>query len=329
MSSRGALKFCSILFRHHFEVDAGANLVQIYRMWLRVAGGSSCLDEVPHTIEDINGFIYKWKLEGTTEESLIWQALFDQLAILAQKPKATLTSISATKAQIIELTNKVMLKMLEAAGRVHEVKEQSDLAKNAILHSLRDKQTYLYDSLLNCKVMEHIKDTPEYELLEIFTRGMLKDYRRFTQSAHGQTFLAEIQKNAKQDPGPFLEKKIRQLTFIELAVQTLDKKQDGQIKEPSLTLDRLREELELRDDIAVEEFVIDAIRTNMVKAKLSQRERKVVVHHAVSRQFKREHWVKLSQRLALWREQIGTINEQFNHIINDVAPRLFENSLVY
>jgi len=329
MSSRGALKFCSILFRHHYEVDVGSNLVSIYRIWLRVAGGSGCLDEVPHTVEEVETFIFKWDLSGKPEESQIWQALFEQLAILAQKPKAALTNISASKSQIIDLTNKVMLRMLEAAGRVHDVPTQQMLAKKAIVHSLRDKQTYLYDRLLNQRVMNHIKDTPDYELLEIFTKGMLNDYRRFCDSSEGNAFLENIQERAKADPRPFLERKIRQLTLIELAGQTLEKRQEGKIKDPSLSLDRLCEELQLRDDIAVEEFVIDAIRTNMVKAKLSQRERKVVIHHAVPRQFKREHWVKLSQRLSLWRDQITTINEGFNHIISDVAPRLFENSLAF
>merc|ERR1739848_724871 len=94
----------------------------------------------------------------------------------------------------------------------------------------------------------------------------------------------------------------------------------------SLSLDKLREDLELRDDIAVEEFVIDAIRTNMVKAKLSQRQKKVVIHHAVPRQFTREHWEILSKRLAVWETQIETIQQGFHHIINEVAPRVFENS---
>ena len=93
-----------------------------------------------------------------------------------------------------------------------EPEEKAKIAKQCILHSLRDKQTYLYDSLLSNPIMEHVKNTPDYELLEIFTKGMLSDYRRFTQSSHGQTFLSEIHRNAGVDPSPFLERKIRQLT---------------------------------------------------------------------------------------------------------------------
>ena len=228
--------------------------------------------------------------------------------------------------------------------------EKSKIAKQCILHSLRDKQTYLYDSLLGNKIMEHVKHTPDYELLEIFTKGMLSDYRRFTQSSHGQTFLSAIHRDAGVDPSPFLERKIRQLTrvfkeyyfdifspvkkyfihlvfmFIELAAQCLEGKRSGKLSEASIPLSKLRENLELRDDIAVEEFVIDAIRTNMVKAKLSQRDQKVIIHHATPRQFTRAHWEELSARLAIWKEQIGQINQGFHTIINEVAPRVFENS---
>lgn len=328
IQARGALKFCSILFRHQYEIEDKSSLVPIYKIWLRVAGVSGCLDEVPHTIDELREFILKWQLTGEPEEAYIWQALFEQLAVLSQKPKVALaTNISANKQQIVDLTNKVMLEMLKAANVVlPEPEEKAKIAKQCILHSLRDKQTYLYDSLLSNPIMEHVKNTPDYELLEIFTKGMLSDYRRFTQSSHGQTFLSEIHRNAGVDPSPFLERKIRQLTFIELAAQCLESKRNGKVSEASLSLSKLRDDLELRDDIAVEEFVIDAIRTNMVRAKLSQRDQKVCVHHAVPRQFTRAHWEELSARLAVWKEQIGQINQGFNTIINEVAPRVFENS---
>lgn len=97
-------------------------------------------------------------------------------------------------------------------------------------------------------------------------------------------------------------------------------------KEPAISLSKLKEDLELPTETAVEEFVIDAIRTNMVRAKLSQRGHKVIIHHAVPRQFTRAHWEELNARLNLWKEQIATIHQGFNTIINEVAPRVFENS---
>jgi len=326
IGSRGALKFCSILFRHQYEIEDASSLVPIYKIWLRVAGVSGCLDEVPHTIDEVQSFVCKWGLTDRPEEAYIWQALFDQLATLSQKPKAALaTNISANKQQIVDLTNKVMIEMLNAANRVlTDQTEKANIAKSCILHSLRDKQTYLYDNLLNNPIMEHVKHTPDFELLEIFTKGTLNDYRRFTQSSPGQTFLSGIHRDAGVDPSPFLERKIRQLTFIELAAKCLEGKRAG--KEPAISLSKLKEDLELPTETAVEEFVIDAIRTNMVRAKLSQRGHKVIIHHAVPRQFTRAHWEELNARLNLWKEQIATIHQGFNTIINEVAPRVFENS---
>ena len=121
IQAKGALKFCSILFRHQYEIEDKSSLVPIYKIWLRVAGVTGCLDEVPHTIDELREFILKWGLTGQPEEAHIWQALFEQLAILSQKPKAALaTNISANKQQIVDLTNKVMLEMLQAANRVQK-----------------------------------------------------------------------------------------------------------------------------------------------------------------------------------------------------------------
>lgn len=129
----------------------------------------------------------------------------------------------------------------------------------------------------------------------------------------------------------FLERKIRQLTFIELAGQCIRKNRynngEPNSSESSLNLDQLKEDLDLKDDIAVEEFIIDAIRTNMVKAKLSQSARKVIIHHAVPRQFTRSHWEELAIRLNNWREQITRVNKGFDDIINKTAPEVFRQSI--
>ena len=153
---------------------------------------------------------------------------------------------------------------------------------------------------------------------------MLSDYKAFVETPSGKAFLAELQRNSKgQDPGPFLEQKIRQLTFIELAGDCLKR------KESSLKLSDLKDTLGLKDDIAVEEFIIDAIRTTMVKAKLSQSESKVIIHHAVPRQFTKQHWVELAQRLQRWEEDITKVNTQFKHIINEVAPSVFKSAFAH
>jgi len=136
--------------------------------------------------------------------------------------------------------------------------------------------------------------------------------------------------NLNVDPKQFLERKIRQLTFIELAGECLRQKRHANGEpnsEASISIDQLKEDLELRDDVSVEEFIIDAIRTNMVKAKLSQSDRKVIIHHAVPREFQRRHWEELNNRLNVWREQISKINTSFDEIINTVAPEIFRNSV--
>merc|ERR1712147_273845 len=138
-----------------------------------------------------------------------------------------------------------------------------------------------YDSLLNAKPIQLLKGTPRYQLLEIFTNGTLADFRAYTSSSEGTTFLEEMAESERERTNNsnitsktiqfHLERKIRQLTFIELASKCLKNKRHNN-GEPnntsSISIDQLKEELDLKDDNSVEEFIIDAIRTNMVKAKL-------------------------------------------------------------
>jgi translation initiation factor 3 subunit M len=267
-----------------------------------------------------------------------------QLKHLTWLGKATFAAnANIDRESALVLTEKVMLKMLAAASRVYDVSEQEELSRKCILHALRDKHCFLYDSLLNAKCVQHLQGTPSYRLLEIFTTGTLPDFRQYISTSAGQDFLGELaiaeserlkSQNNKVDKNlimNFLERKIRQLTFIELAGQCIRKNRynngEPNSSESSLNLDQLKEDLDLKDDIAVEEFIIDAIRTNMVKAKLSQSARKVIIHHAVPRQFTRSHWEELAIRLNNWREQITRVNKGFDDIINKTAPEVFRQSI--
>lgn len=372
LNSRAALKLCSTLFsivfyshkqnkliydnqdpededvRDHRDYERSGpllkeNLLKLYKIWLQVAGGAKCLNEVPHTIEDIQLFITEWNLTDTKEEADIWKALWVQLKNLTSQGKAVFaTNVAIDRTSALVLTEKVMLRMLNAASRVYEISEQEELAKLCILHALRDKHCYLYDSLLMTKCVQLLNGSPSYQLLEIFAKGILPEFREYMATDAGAEFLKELAKaeaerlkntNKVIDEKmihSFLERKIRQLTFIELANECIRSKRynNGEPNmEASLSIDQLKEQLDLKDDLTVEEFIIDAIRTNMVKAKLSQMDRKVIIHHAVPRQFSRDHWVGLFNRLNNWREQIARVSNGFDEIINRVAPEVFRNSI--
>jgi len=363
ISPRAALKFCSTLFsiifyKHRtkklqFKSDPERfadfseaqpilqkNLLDLYCTWVQLAGHANYLNEVPHTIDDLQLFINEWDLVDTEHEANIWKALFVQLKKLTSQGKAaSIANETIDRESALVLTDKVMLKMLSAASRVFEIKEQEQLANMCILHSLRDKHCYLYDSLLNTKCVQLLKGTPSYKILEIFTKGVLTDYRAYINTSDGQAFLGELAKSeaerTKTDDllakiSSFLQRKMRQLTFIELANQCIRNKRYGNGEpnmEASLCIDSLKEHLDLADDNIVEEFIIDAIRTNMVKAKLNMIERKVKIHYAVPRQFQRANWEELFNRLNNWRDTIGKVNEGFDNIINKVAPEVFKNSV--
>lgn len=308
-----------------------ASLFSLYQIWLNEAGKNKCLHEVPHTVEDIELFIKEWELEGSDAECKIWESLWKQLqSLITQGKAAFVSSYAVDRESAVILTEKVMLKMLATANRVCPKEQQTEIAETCILYALRDKHCYLYDNLLNAKCIQLLKGSARYNLLEIFTTGVLSDYRTYCQSEAGQKFLTQLAEeeqtrtgNLNFDPKPFLEKKIRQLTFIEMANTVINNKKHANgepNQDSSISFEQLKEELELADDLDCEEFIIDAIRTNMVKAKLSQSARKVVIQHAVPRQFTKKHWEDLLKRLENWKLAISKVHTGFDEIINQVAP---------
>ena len=94
-------------------------------------------------------FIVEWDLTGKKEEAEIWKMLWVQLKHLTWLGKATFAAnANIDRESALVLTEKVMLKMLAAASRVYDVSEQEELSRKCILHALRDKHCFLYDSLL-------------------------------------------------------------------------------------------------------------------------------------------------------------------------------------
>lgn len=125
------------------------NLLKLYQTWLNIAGNAKCLQEVPHTIENIELFISEWNLTGQPQECEIWHMLWQQLQKLSSMHKTTFVSnFAIDRESAFVLTEKVMLKMLAASSRVNTEAQSKELAETCILYSLKDKHCYLYDSLL-------------------------------------------------------------------------------------------------------------------------------------------------------------------------------------
>lgn len=88
---------------------------------------------------------------------------------------------------------------------------------------------------------------------------------------------------------------MRLLTIISLAASSSE-----------VTFDQIAEHLNLEED-KIEEFVINGIRARLIGANINQVEKKVQFTSLMHRQFDRQQWESLSNRLNTWKMNISTV----------------------
>lgn len=79
-----------------------------------------------------------------------------------------------------------------------------------------------------------------------------------------------------------------------------------------LDFDVLQRELQLQD---VEGFVVEALRTRMLTAKINQTGRKVVVATTVHRTFGRHQWQQLKDILVQWHERLNLVENNMDRVV--------------
>lgn len=94
--------------------------------------------------------------------------------------------------------------------------------------------------------------------------------------------------------------KMRLLTLMQLAESRRE-----------LPFELLQQELQLQD---VEGFVVEALRTRMLTAKIDQMGRKVIVGTTVHRTFGRHQWVQLKESLAQWHDRLGHVESSMDRV---------------
>jgi len=92
-------------------------------------------------------------------------------------------------------------------------------------------------------------------------------------------------------------KKMRLLTFMQLAESS-----------PEMTFETLTKELQINED-EVEPFVIEVLKTKLVRARLDQANHKVHISSTMHRTFGAPQWEQLRDLLQAWKENLSTVRE--------------------
>merc|ERR1712154_702584 len=97
-------------------------------------------------------------------------------------------------------------------------------------------------------------------------------------------------------------RKMKLLSFMQLAENR------GEI-----TFEEIQSSIQINEE-EVEEFLIDVIKTKLVRAKLAQDDGIVYVSSTMHSTFGTEEWQQLHQLLNQWKNNIHTVKEQMQHV---------------
>jgi len=172
-----------------------------------------------------------------------------------------------------------------------------ELAKDAVIGAIRDPVSLFVHqrSMMSLPAVQAVgsKYRVLLGLLRVFQEGKLSDYNAFVQSNGGseEAVLSPWGLDVQA-----CKRNIRILSLCSLASE-----------HEEIPYKVVAETLQLPSDGEVESWVIAAVSSGLLQAKMDQLECKVMVERSVVRKFDMDQWKALQGRLRLWRQNVGGV----------------------
>lgn len=278
-TSLSRLRILSILLNWLHERDPVR--YDVYCTQIKVAGKAGMIDQITVSLDQVKSWITMWELDGEKARK-VYRLLFDALTEDRQSEEAT----------------KVMVELLRTYSD-ENASEVKDDAKNCIVSLLGRPNVLIMDFLLTLPPVAALQGELIYQLLNIFVSGRLFDYEEF----YGKN------KDFVDSCGLSHEKnlhKMRVLTFMSM----------GEAKS-EVSFDDLSKELNISFE-EIEEFVIEALRSKLVRAKVDQVNKKVVISSGTHRTFGVNQWQELRSRLEDWRQSLLSVRSSMQSVVPNV-----------
>merc|ERR1719278_1176425 len=193
-----------------------------------------------------------------------------------------------------EQAGKVMVDLL-GTYTTENASEAKEEAQRCIVASLADPNTFLFDHLLNLKPVKFLEGQPIHDLLKIFVFEKLEAYIKFFEA--NKDFVTGL--GLKHEDNV---RKMKLLSFMQLAENRSE-----------VSFAEIQHNIQISED-EVEEFLIDVIKTKLVRAKIAQGDNMVHVSSTMHRTFGPGDWQQLHQLLTQWKSNIHTVKEQMQHV---------------
>ncbi|XP_054262040.1 eukaryotic translation initiation factor 3 subunit M-like [Macrosteles quadrilineatus] len=194
-----------------------------------------------------------------------------------------------------ELAAKVMVELLGTYTTENASQARED-AQRCIIAALADPGTFLLDPLLALKPVRFLEGSLVHDLLNVFVSEKLSNYVSFYQDH--KEYVQSLGLNHEQNL-----KKMRLLTFMQLAEGSTE-----------MSFDTIQRELQLQAD-QVEPFIIDVLKTKLVRARLDQSNRKVHISSTMHRTFGRAQWQQLRDILFSWKQNLANVQEGMKSVV--------------
>lgn len=166
-------------------------------------------------------------------------------------------------------------------------------ANKCIVSAIADPNTFLMDYLLALKPVKFLEGEPIHELLTIFVTENLSSYLEFYKTHENYITGLSLSHDANMH-------KMRLLTFMQMA--------ESRKELPYADLER---ELQMTPQ-QVENFVIDVVKTKLVKAHIDQVAGKIIVSCTMHRTFGRAQWQQLRDTLTKHAANLKQVQSTLN-----------------
>ncbi|KAL0273312.1 UNVERIFIED_CONTAM: hypothetical protein PYX00_006010 [Menopon gallinae] len=193
-----------------------------------------------------------------------------------------------------ELAAKVMMELLGTYTQENAAHAKEDALK-CISAALADPNAFLLDPLLSLKPVMFLEGELIHDLLTIFVSEKLPAYIKFYENH--KEFVNSLKLNHEQNL-----KKMRLLTFMQLAETHAE-----------MTFQMIQDELRI-GEADVEPFMIDVLKTKLVRARMDQSARKVYISSTMHRTFGREQWQQLRDLLYAWKQNLSSVQDGMKEI---------------
>lgn len=203
------------------------------------------------------------------------------------------TTLSAGKS---ELASQIMIELLSTYTEQNASHAEQD-AIDCITSFLKDPDTFLMDHLLTLTPVSFLEGKPIHDLLTIFVKDKLNNYIEFYEE--NKSFVDGLGLNHERNM-----KKMRRLTFMQIAEYKKE-----------IAYETIMSDLQIPEE-EVEPFVFEVLKTKLVRAKIDQMNRRVLVQSTMHRTFGTQQWERLRSTLTQWKNNFSHLEKTIKNYKN-------------